>query len=1064
MADPRAIAKVFGNNIPAPIAAGEAAAQMTPASPFSPGTPIGPYDGFSRTPRSQNFVTGYNISTRPRAHERVAFETLKGLIKAYDVAQMAIWHRIDSIRSLEWSLIAKKGHGGDITDVIPVGMAALAKPDRQQPFSVWLAAWLYDILAFDAGALSRIRNRRGDAIGLRVIDGTMVAPLLDYWGNSPEPPTEAYVQYANGLPWNWLTRNDLIYLPFRKLSESPYGQAPLETILLNANTDLRFQQYFLQRFTEGNIPAGFASAPETWTPDQIEQFQTYWDAFMLGDQAAKHQIKWLPGGSKLEWSNEKDFSDHFSLFLMRKTCAAYHVVPSDLGFTESVNKSSGESQADVQHRVGDLPLLRHIQVILSSFLQDDLGLPLAFAFDLGEEQADRLQQAQADKIYVELGAISSSDIREMRYGLPEPDGQPVPRYIYTTHAGPIPLASLLAVAGQVDPSTGAPAPGTALPHTVFGGVEGVMPSPPIKNTPLAEQVYGFDAMPPAPPPQPVEQVSADVAKDGAPTAGITAATGITSYDLIGRRGDEDDESDDDREQLAKSELVAFRSFRKTRQRAGRWRDFEFRSVDAVRARRLNQAGRADVRKASGEVAVAGLAVQAADTGRVLMLQRALDPEDPASGCWEMPGGHIEGNESPLQGAWREFAEETGCIPPPGEQTGTWTSPNGIYQGIVWTVPSESFVPVGDRDQVSNPDDPDGDQIEAIAWWDPEQLPGNPAVRQELLDNLDAVLAALGVAAGGDESACPCGTPVVYDEANGWQHADGSISHEDGESVSDKMRTVAKAAAPKGDASDLGASTDWPGWDLDEDAADYWADRIRDALTGVLSGHAAREMASDYLATEQPTEGDPDKEALTSAALAWLATRNLDIETPLAALLPGVHTDGYLIGLTAAHATVNNARPQLGGWAPGDTENARQQVDGLGGSAGLDELLDTTPATAQEIADTRRKDLARELVKGLLAGVAVNALADALTGALARLDTAVTIALTEITRSSGLAALFGYQQLGVNQVRWLIDPSGKICPRCLANAGAGTVPIGSTFPSGDRTVPAHPRCRCAVVSA
>ena len=46
--------------------------------------------------------------------------------------------------------------------------------------------------------------------------------------------------------------------------------------------------------------------------------------------------------------------------------------------------------------------------------------------------------------------------------------------------------------------------------------------------------------------------------------------------------------------------------------------------------------------------------------------------------------------------------------------------------------------------------------------------------------------AAGEPHDGDESTCPCGTPVVYDWANGWQHADGSVSHEDGESVSHKM--------------------------------------------------------------------------------------------------------------------------------------------------------------------------------------------------------------------------------------------------------------------------------------
>jgi 8-oxo-dGTP pyrophosphatase MutT (NUDIX family) len=744
------LAKVFGNTPPAAMQEAAEAAGMAPGRPFSPSEPIGPYDGYSRHPRTHEFVPGYNTSARPRSHERVSFETLRGLVDAYDVAQMCIWHRIDSIRSLEWSLIPAKGHIGDVADVIPIGMAALAKPDRQTPFSVWLATWLYDILAYDAGALYRTRNRAGRPIGLRTVDGTTIAPLLDYWGNSPEPPAEAYVQYVNGLPWNWLTRNDLIYVPFRKRTNSPYGTAPLESILLNANTDLRFQAYFLQRFTEGNIPAAFASAPESWTPQQIETFQGYWDAFMLGDQAIKSQIKWLPGGGKIEWSNEKDFSDTFSLFLMRKTCAAFHVVPSDLGFTENVNRSSGESQADVQHRVGDLPLLRHVQGILSSFLQDDLGLPLQFAFDLGEEQTDRLQQAQADKIYVELGAISASDVREMRYGMPEPDGQPVPRFIFSTRSGPIPLASLYSVSGEIDQETAAPEPGAPLPHKAFAGVEGTNPNPPIKRVPLAEQIYGPEAIPVAPPPQP----TADIAKDSvaSPASGITSATGVHGYDLVR------DEVQEEPGEVAKAELAAFRRFRAARRRAGVWRDFEFRTVAPRTGRDLNKAGRLDVRKATGEVAVAGLAVQAADTGRVLMIQRALDGDDPAAGTWEFPGGHLEGNEIPLQGAWREWAEETGCIPPPGVHGGTWTAGDGIYQGIVWTVPTEDSVPIVEgRGLVTNPDDPDGDQIEALAWWDPAQLPGNPAVRPELLDSLPDVLAALAIDAD-DTGVAKAGRP------------------------------------------------------------------------------------------------------------------------------------------------------------------------------------------------------------------------------------------------------------------------------------------------------------------
>ena len=594
-----AVVKTFGTAVPGAIQAAETAAGMGPTQPFSPGEPIGPYDGYSRTPRTQDFVTGYNIATRPRTHERVAFDTLSGLVESYDVAQMCIWHRIDSIRSLDWSLVAADGHDGDVSDEIKTGLQVLAKPDGQQPFASWLASWLYDVLAYDAGTLYRLRNRGGRCIGLRVVDGTTIAPLLDYWGNPPEAPAEAFVQYANGLPWNWLTRDDLIYEPFRKRPNSVYGTAPLESILLNANTDLRFQAYFLQRFTEGNIPEAFASAPETWTPDQIEEFQKYWDALLLGDQAGKHQIRWMPGGSSIAWSNEKDFTDAFSLFLMRKTCAAYHVVPADLGFTENVNRSSGESQADVQHRVGDLPLIRHIQHVLTGFLQEDLGLPLRFAFDLGEEQDDQLAQAQADQIYIQMGAISPSDVREMRYGLPEPDGQPVPRFVFSTRSGPIPLSSLYGVAGQIDPETAAPKPGAPLPHDAFAGVPGTEPTPPLVTEPLAEELYGAGAIPPMPPgqqPAPGQPVTKDGVAAASPTAGITADTGITGYDLIGHDDEENDGPGD--EELVKAELAAFRKFRKARRRAGQWRDFEFRHIGREAGAQLNADGRATVQKAA----------------------------------------------------------------------------------------------------------------------------------------------------------------------------------------------------------------------------------------------------------------------------------------------------------------------------------------------------------------------------------------------------------------------------------------------------------------------------------
>jgi hypothetical protein len=504
-----------------------------------------------------------------------------------------IWHRIDTVRAVKYRLVPADGYNGDTEGAAEIARKVLRKPDRRHYFKNWLAKWLYDVLAYDAGTLYRLRNRGGRCIGLQPVDGTTIAPLLDYWGNEPEGDAPSHVQYVNGLPWNWLTRSDLVYESMRPVNKSIYGKAPIETIILSANTDIRFQLHFLQRFTDGNIPGAFAGAPESWTPDQIEAFQAYWDSFMYGDQTRKSQIRWLPGGSSIMWSNEKEFTDSFSLFLMRKCCAAFHVVPTDLGFTETANLSTGESQADVAHRIGELPLMEYVEEILSQLLYDDLQLPVKFEWDRGEDQDDRLVQAQADDIYIKNGTLGIEDAREMRYGLPK-SAKPVPRFIFGERLGPVPLNALLAVAGPIDPETGAPTADAPLPHTAFTGVQGVIPDPPVLGTPLAVEEYGPAALPPVPPQQPGAPGAGPVAKEGE-TAGITAGTGIYGYDL-----DRDDDEDDTAQAAVAKELSAFRRYSRARRRAGEWRDFRFEHVAAGEARRLNEQGCASVRKdASG---------------------------------------------------------------------------------------------------------------------------------------------------------------------------------------------------------------------------------------------------------------------------------------------------------------------------------------------------------------------------------------------------------------------------------------------------------------------------------
>jgi 8-oxo-dGTP pyrophosphatase MutT (NUDIX family) len=1031
---------------------------------FGPGAPMAPHDGYSREPRGHDFLTGYNIAARPRSHERVSFDTLKGLVAAYDFAQICIWHRIDSVRSLDWNLTALPGFGGDAEAAIEFGRRILKKPDRKLRFKSWLAKYLFDVLAYDAGCLYRMRNNAGRVIGLKHVDGTTLAPLIDDWGDQPDAPAPGWVQFVQGVPWNWLTEDDLIYVPFRPATDSPYGKSPLESILLNANLDLRFQTYFLSRFTAGNVPEAFAGAPEGWNPQQIEDFQAAWDAMLYGDPDVKHQIKWVPHGTTFAWSNEKDFNDTFSLFLMRKTCAAYHVTPADVGFTEDVNRASGETQADVQFRIGDLPLIQHVQDMLSESLQDDFGLPLEFNFDTGQETEDRLATAQADEVYMQSGVISPSEVRSRVYGLEDPPDQVIGRYIYTARAGPIPVSALKAVQGLIDPETALPLPGAPLPHKPFSPVEGVAPQKPPDALPLAVVNY---------PAENAASVAADAVADNAAvlkeiTAGLTAETGAYGNPLLGPDDDDDDEhpgesdlgdqvakdsaadeadsgevaelgnagidvehleeNDDNRihrdlteanggEQVAK-EAGAFLRFVKARRQAGKWRPFTFTTLPPVLAHRLNDRGRALIRKDTGQLVAAGLAVVAADTGRVLMLQRAFDPSDPASGTWEMPGGHIEDGETPLDAAWREWQEETGCslapyldlaVPHAFENGQTWTSADGIYQGFVIIVPSETSLPINlATGRVLNPDDPDGDCIETVAWWDPAQLAGNPAVRAELGQDAEVVVAAL-------------------------------------------QGEVVVKAGPKGRWREAG---NLPVHAFDLRLTDHYAAELAQGLRAAFPDRAVRTAAA---AADRTVRKDASsaRDAMAAAARDALpAASTAQLEETLRRLIADSYTAGLHTAAGASGGYVTSAVGQVAAgidwstWTPGDPGAALQAADG-----GLADLLDGAGVTIGGVEGSALDRLGNAIADGLTAGSSVDQVAGSLGDVGFWGDQAELIATTETARCMDAATMDTYGANGIDQFEVLLADGA--CEECVAVADDNPYPVDD-----GSLVPIHPRCRCA----
>ena len=113
--------------------------------------------------------------------------------------------------------------------------------------------------------------------------------------------------------------------------------------------------------------------------------------------------------------------------------------------------------------------------------------------------------------------------------------------------------------------------------------------------------------------------------------------------------------------------------------------------------------------ANSKPAVQGLLVR---DGRVLIGRRRIEPR---KGHWDLPGGFLEEAELPLDGLRREFMEETGIAVEPVEWLGASVDPYGpsFVLSLTWIVSGEGRPSAAD-------------DIEELAWFAPEELPGEMA--------------------------------------------------------------------------------------------------------------------------------------------------------------------------------------------------------------------------------------------------------------------------------------------------------------------------------------------------
>ncbi len=396
------------------------APQATAVPFYPPGAPMQPLAGLASPsgPRQYQYPVSVNNFSGPRAYEMTSFAELRNLALSYEGIQLCEQVWFDIVSRLIPRVTFKP-------NIIPDGEDAsapkwreiaepaeewLERPDGVLELHEWLTASVRDLLELGQSAIWIARNNIGEILGVELVDAALIKPLLDERGRQPRAPFPAYQEWLYGVPAGDYLADDLFVMRETTRTDSIYPFSRVERIVMRVNQALRKEVLDLARYTQGSTPEGMIIPPEssTWTPEEVELYEQTFNGLLAGQEEKRVQAKVLPPGST--WQNARNDSPEldFDRFLLNITVGAFGLTMDEVAFTDTSNRSVGQSQQNVIYRRVIEPIANRYRMFFTRIIQEKFDKRLVVQWGGMEEREDQKMKAELLKLGVEAAAISPS--------------------------------------------------------------------------------------------------------------------------------------------------------------------------------------------------------------------------------------------------------------------------------------------------------------------------------------------------------------------------------------------------------------------------------------------------------------------------------------------------------------------------------------------------------------------------------------------------------------------------------------------------------------------------------
>lgn len=448
----------YGNTVGLPRDPNGANVPFTPGVPILPGA-INPVRADGRPdPRRYEYQVAQNINvTETRL---VPFKTLRAAADQIDIIRRCVEVLKKKVAGLDWDIVLADdavekviAETGETNRVRALAKAyevhndninkarqfwEMPDPSNGLNFLDWLTMSLEEILVLDAWAVWPQRSVKGDLLGLQVLDGSTIKPLIDDRGMRPQAPYPAFQQILYGFPRSEFSAPDvseevdgefsndeLAYLIRNRRTWTQYGYSPVEMSLTQADIYLRRQDWLRKEYTDGVLPDLMfkTNADFGGNADLLRAYENVFNDDLAGQTEQRKRARLLPVGVdpvQFEGYGER-FKETLDEYLVNSICGHFGVLPAEIGFAPKGGLGGSghqQGQAESSEVLGLVPLTKWLAAQLSALSYSYLGMPreLEFKF-MPSVRHDAMEAAQILDLKARNGELSLNE-RRSKEGLP----------------------------------------------------------------------------------------------------------------------------------------------------------------------------------------------------------------------------------------------------------------------------------------------------------------------------------------------------------------------------------------------------------------------------------------------------------------------------------------------------------------------------------------------------------------------------------------------------------------------------------------------------------------------